>query len=341
VDASNLPVGSPVRQDAGVAIVGALVLTAAYAAVTVIAKETPALYVRQPWQDDPYDVLVSLDFIALPLLVAICVLRVQLCRRYEPLPIRRLIDLLRGCRVALGLSFVTQLAEWIAVLQSRDGGRWTLLTTWQVVVLGAFTAATIVFGVLLERARRAVCGTAHATAQPDWLADAVVLGLREACRLGPLRALAQSAVGWANLNVISRVRAHPIAAAALVAAVLTVPEVVAKIVLERYPASLVVFVFVVSTASLFALLVVVGAYLRVVAPNRARPSVWPCAAVVACTAGTLAVAFRDPLLQSVGSGSAHATTVMLTELLLGAGVAAGVLSLAAQTAFRRLRRYPR
>ena len=285
----------------------------------------------------PYDVLVSLDFVALPLLVVMGVLRVQLCRRYEPVPARRVVDLLRVCRVAVGLSLVTQAAEWIAVALGRNSGRWTAGTSWQVVALGALTVATIGSCVLLERARRGVSRATHAAAQPDWLADAVALSMREARLLGPLRELARSAVRWTDRRVIDRVRAHPIAAAALIAAVLTIPEVAAKIVLERYPASLVVFVFAVSTASLFALVVLVGAYLHVVAPTRARPSVWLCAAVVACTAGTLAVAFRDPLLGVLGTSDVHATTGTLTELLLGVGAAAGAVSLAAQATFQRVR----
>jgi len=58
----------------------------------------------------------------------------------------------------------------------------------------------------------------------------------------------------------------------------------------------VLFVFAVSTANLFAFVVIVGSYLRVVAAKRARPSVWLCAAVLACVGSTLAVSFRSSLL---------------------------------------------
>ena len=83
MDRSQLSVGDGVRQHVGRAIVGSLAVAAAYAVFTVLAKETPALYLHQPWQDDPYDALVSFDFVAVPLLVVIGGLRVQLCRRYE------------------------------------------------------------------------------------------------------------------------------------------------------------------------------------------------------------------------------------------------------------------
>jgi len=97
------------------------------------------LYLHQPWQDDPYDALVSSDFVALPLLVVIGVLPVQLCRRFEAQPARRLVGLLRVCGVAIDLSLATQLAEWVAVALGRHRGTWTwtLVTTRQVPALAS------------------------------------------------------------------------------------------------------------------------------------------------------------------------------------------------------------
>lgn len=126
---------------------------------TVLSKETPALDVRQPWHDDPYDVPVSLDFVALPLLVVIGLLRVQLCRRYSPLPARRLVDLLRVAGAALGVCLVTEGAEWVAVALDRHRATWTGVTSWQVVVLAVLTAATIGACVLVRRAARLVSPT--------------------------------------------------------------------------------------------------------------------------------------------------------------------------------------
>lgn len=148
----------------------------------------------------------------------------------------------------------------------------------------------------------------------------------------------RSAVRWTDQQMITRVRAHPIVAAVLVALGLTLPEVASKVVLEGYPAALVLVVFGFSAASLFAFVVLVGWYLGVVAPSRARPSVWLCAAVVACVAGPLAGAFRDFLLWAVGADQSHQTITTLAVLMLGAGVLAGTLSLVTQSAFRLLRR---
>ncbi len=260
----------------------------------------------------------------MPLLVAIGVLRVQLCRRCEPLPTRRLVDLLRVAGAALGVSLATEMAEWVAVALGRHRATWTAATEWQVAALAVLTAATIGARVLVRRAARAVSRIAAAAAQPDWLADAVALGLRATRVLGRNRGWALTVVRWTDARVIAWVRAHPIAAAGLLAAALALPFVAAKIVLEGYPAPLVLLVFAVVTASLFAFVVVVGAFLRVVAPRQATPPAWLITVVVACTSGTVAFAFHDSLLK-------HQTVTGLSALFFGAGVIAGTVSLALQT----------
>jgi len=135
-------------------------------------------------------------------------------------------------------------------------------------------------------------------------------------------------VRWADAQVVARARAHPIAAPGLLAAVLALPFVAAKIVLEGYPAPLVLLVFGLVAASLIVFVVVVGAHLRVVAPRQARTPAWLFTVMVACTAGAVAFAFHDSLL-------AHQTVKELSVLFFGAGVTAGAVSLALQTLWRR------
>jgi hypothetical protein len=335
---AQLSVGDRVRDQAGHAILSSLALAAAFATFTVATKETPALYLHQPWQDDPYDALISFDFVALPLLVIIGALRLPLCRRHEALPVRRVEDLLRVCRVAIALVLGTQVAEWIAVVRGTHAAQWNAASAGQLAVLATLTATSIAAGVLLRSARRELARANRAAAQPDWFADAVALGLREAPRLGPLRGLAEVAVRWVDQQLITRVRAHPIAAAMLVALVLTLPELTAKIVLEGYPIALVLVVFGVSVASLFAFLVLVGSYLRVVAPLRSSPSAWLCATVAACVAAPLAGAFRDSLLGTVGADQSHPRVRQLAVLMVAAGAVVGALSLAVQSALRHIRR---
>lgn len=323
----ELAVGDPARSRAGSAITASLGIVAVFAAVTAISKETPALDLRRPWQDDPYDVAVSLDFVILPLLVGIGVLRVQLCRRNEPLPARRLLDLLRVASAALAVSMVTELAEWIAVFRGQNWAGWTAATTWQVAGVALLTAATIRAWIRVRSATRTVTYATTAGPQPDWLADAVALGHR-AVRMGGHRTeWAHGIVDWTDTKLITRVRAHPIAAAGLLAVLLGSPIITAKIVLEGYRAPLVLLSFVFVTASLFAFVVAVGTYLRVVAPRNAKTPPWVSTLLAACIAGATAFALHDTLL-------AQQTVPGLSALFFGAAFAAGAASAVAQTLWR-------
>lgn len=111
---------------------------------------------------------------------------------------------------------------------------------------------------------------------------------------------------------------------------LTLPFVAAKIVLEGYPPPLVLLVFAFLVATLFAFVVVVGAYLRVVPPRQATAPAWLLAAVLAATAGAVAFAFHDSLL-------VHQTVAGLSVLYFGTAITAGTLSLGVRTVWQRPR----
>jgi hypothetical protein len=303
------------------AVVGSLALVAVFAVGMWLSKEISALDIRQPWQDDPYDVLVSLDFVVLPLLVAIGALRAQLCRRYSVLPARRLVDLLRVCRAAVGACLVTQLGLWVAVGLGLHRAEWTAVTAWQVAALAALTVAMIGAGVLLRRAGGAVNRIARADAQPDWLTDAVALGLRGSGLLHHQADRASDAVRWTDEHLVRRVRSHPVLAAALLADALALPYVAAKVLLS----------FALPAAALFALIMLVGRYLRVVAPRSDATSTGTSVAVVGCIVGTVIFAFHDSLLPQ------HQTAAQLNALLFGGAIAGGTVSLGAQLALRRVR----
>jgi hypothetical protein len=328
---SDLAVGERARDQAGMAVVGSLALVAVFAVGMWLSKEISALDIRQPWQDDPYDVLVSLDFVVLPLLVAIGALRAQLCRRYSVLPARRLVDLLRVCRAAVGACLVTQLGLWVAVGLGLHRAEWTAVTAWQVAALAALTVAMIGAGVLLRRAGGAVNRIARADAQPDWLTDAVALGLRGSGLLHHQADRASDAVRWTDEHLVRRVRSHPVLAAALLADALALPYVAAKVLVERYPPALVLLSFALPAAALFALIMLVGRYLRVVAPRSHATSTGTSVAVVGCIVGTVIFAFHDSLLPQ------HQTAAQLNALLFGGAIAGGTVSLGAQLALRRVR----
>lgn len=176
VQGSELVVGDPARRRAGTAIVASLALVSVFAAVSWLTKATASLDLHQPWRDDPYDVLVSLDFVALPVLVLMGAARTQLCRRYSLLPSRRIVDPIRVSRVAVGACLLTQAAEWIAVVLRLHYSSWNAATLWQVMALVVGTLGMTVAAARLRTAAHAVQQISRPGQQPDWLADTVTLG---------------------------------------------------------------------------------------------------------------------------------------------------------------------
>jgi len=116
----EVAVGDPARPVIGRALLAVTGLGVLLFGYVWLSKEIPVLYVREPWREDPYDALISFMFAALPLLVAAAAVRLRLCRRRAPLPIRRVLDLLRLCRLLTAAMAVTVATEWIAVLVVRD-----------------------------------------------------------------------------------------------------------------------------------------------------------------------------------------------------------------------------
>lgn len=296
-----------------------LALVSVFAIVNWFAKETPSLDLRQPWQDDPFDVLVSLDFVVLPGLLLLGALRTQLCRRYSTLPSRRVVDLLRVCGAAVGVCLITQAAEWVAVALRLHHASWNAATLGQVMALLAGTIAMMAAAARLRAASRAVQQASDPGPQPDWLADTVALGLNASGKLKRFAPYAIQLVRWVDLRILTRVRERPVWASMLVGAALALPFVAAKIVLEGYPPALALFSFLLPAMALFALIVIIGRYLRVVAPRSDFRPPGVTAAVVSCLTGPALFAFHDSLLP-------RNQTVAELYVLLVAGATAGGLA---------------
>ncbi len=332
VRSSDLVVGDPARHRAGTAIRAALVLLSVFAVVTWWTKETPSLDLRQPWQDDPYDVVVSLDFVVLPVLVLLGAARTQLCRRFSTLPSRRIVDLLRVCGVAVGVCLLTQAAEWIAVALRLHHARWNVATLWQVIGLLVGTLAMTAAASRLRAASHAVRRVSSPGPQPDWLTDTVALGLHASEKLGRYGTYASRLVRWIDVRILARVRERPVWTAVVVAAVLSLPIVAAKVVLEGYRPALALFSFLLPAMALFALIVIAGQYLRVVAPRSELRSPGVTATVVSCLSGPALFAFNDSLLPR------DQTVAGLYVLLVTGAMIGGLATLLVLHAINRVQR---
>src|SRR4051794_33148281 len=96
--------------------VGGAVSFTAFVGVTTQVR---ALRAHSPWQDDPYDVVVSFTQLLVPALAVAMAVRIAGRR-----PQSRLLDLLRGGRALVGMVAVTVVTGWVAVALGVHGDDW-------------------------------------------------------------------------------------------------------------------------------------------------------------------------------------------------------------------------
>ena len=108
---------------------------------TAFAAGTRRLRAHSPWQEDPYDVVVSFTELLVPALAVALVARIAGRRPQPPLT-----DLLRGGRALVGMVAVTAVTDGVAVALRVHAGAWggtgrLLIAALAVVTLAAATAA--------------------------------------------------------------------------------------------------------------------------------------------------------------------------------------------------------
>jgi hypothetical protein len=303
IEPDVLAVGDARRAAAGGLAVRSLMFAVGFAAVLWLFKEVPFLYAAEPWRDDPYDAFVSFAIAAIPLVGAAALVRLASCRRSEPLPVRRLWELIALARTATTIALVVIAVEWASVLLRANRAAWQPTTVAVLVILGGCSAAAVWVVIGLRNGAARV--PRPATAEPDLLSDAVRLALRESVVLGPLASRARRMIVWCDRQTVARVRRHPLLAAAAVASIMGIGFAIPKIVFERYRPSLVAFVFVVSACSFFALVVVVAARLGLVAQHSAHPRTATVTVTAMSAAIPAAVTFRNVLWWTVGTTEAR------------------------------------
>lgn len=296
-----LPVGDAARPLTGRAVRGSLLAALVFLTVTWAGKGLPALYAHEPWQDDPYDAVVSFSMWCVPLLLGLGALRIALCRRLEPLPLRRAVDVVRWSRVTLAVALVTLGSEWVSVALHDRGRTWDGTTALLVVALAAATALAAAAARDVHRALRALRRSGQVPAEPDWLDDLVDLGERAVVLLGRWRGPGLRAVRWADRELLARVRRRPLVAVGAFSLVFGVGVSAPQVVLEQYAWTMALFYVSVTACSVFAFVVVAGAHLRLVSPSESAPGTAVRSFVAACASVPLAVGFRGSLWWVVGT----------------------------------------
>lgn len=322
----ELPVGAPVRDRAGRALLGAALLGAAFTVFAAVTTQDRAVRAHSPWQDDPYDALVSFTQLLVPVMVAAGVARAQLCRRLEPLPAARLDGLVRAARLVVLLVAATAGVDVVAVALGTHREAWTPVTAAISLAAGALVGAA---GVVWLRLR-AVDVPGGRGAGPDWAADAGALLRAWATSPSPLRAPLRRAARVVDRLVDGWVRPRPVTAAAALALAAGGLESAVIGWREKGFGALLAFVVVVEVTSVFSALVAANGYLRVLRVDRPLGRVRRLVLVTgtaACFGLSLAVAFRDPLWRLLGLGDGVDTLGQLEAVAAAGAVVAALLAL--------------
>ncbi|MER6738572.1 hypothetical protein [Streptomyces puniciscabiei] len=286
-----------------------------FEALTVLATQDKSVRAASPWQDDPYDVMVSLAQFAVPMLALVIASRLLAWR--APGGVDRVRQTVRAAGAMVTLVGLTVVSEWAAVVArtpASSSGTWAAVLIGGLAVNSVLTAAV---AVLLVRGHRG-----HGSAGPwrhDWLGDAVFL-----CRRIPVlrRGAGPDAAVWVRRHAMTVfVTLSTLAAAALTSA---------QAIGEGWTDPLLTAWFLVVTAtSNLAFCVISNAVAGFVArPPRTRPRrIAEASAVAGCVAISVATAFRDALWPVFGTGTLTSVPA-LAALTLGAGLATSLVTAA-------------
>jgi hypothetical protein len=334
-----LRVGDPQRVLIGRSIQLTLLVAILFVGFAVAVKDIRALSAVAPWSEDPYDAFFSFAPFFVGLLAALSVVRLLLCRRVEPLPVARVIDLIRSCQVILGSVLVSLGAGWVSVGFSASGSssatRVFLVVGLAIETTTAVVAATVLWTTTTELASIGPRPTGGA----DWLTDAMILGERLSSRLGPGREVVRRGLHLIDRTLVVGVRRSPFVAA-LVASLAFGTFVGLGAILEQDPAILVVLLVSIGTGGMLAFLVTAGSYIGLVrgsSPGVRLPRPLAHATLAAAASLPVAVAFRDSLWWIIGTATVNARLDQLAELLAAVAVATFLVVLIGEMIVRRRR----
>jgi hypothetical protein len=339
-----IPVGDPARELTRRGVLAMLLAAAGFVFFAYVTSHIAAVRDVTPWQDDPYDVVVSFTLFFVPLAAGLMLLRVPLCRRAQPLPASRLSGIQRaGTIVAISIG-ATLVADWSAVAVGAQRASWTGVTTLAVDALGLLTLVLVGAVVMHARAVMSFRHQGSPEAGPDWLDDAVALFVLTSARIHP-RFGAAAAQGSA-LVIEGRhgVRRHPVAttlgASLLFGLALSLGEIIGGGGSSSAATAIRTFILygLIGGAGMAAFLTVAGRYLHLLRAEQPRPaSRWPIfgtSLTVAAASIPMTVAFRDQISAST-TGVLHADNFEeLLGLVILIAIVAAVTTLALSAAIR-------
>jgi hypothetical protein len=280
-----------------------------------VTTQVKSVRAAGPWQDDPYDVVVSFTEFLVPALLCLIASRMLLWRGGEPQPMFRMVQLLRASTVCALFVTATAVADWTAVVLRADRAAWAWPTTPALACgLAALTAGAVASVAIQRKVLRRL--PSERARDGDWLDDLALLPARLTGRESARRPRCRTAM-------IAVVRRRFAAVAALAAALAVT---LAQAVGEGWTDPLLFgFGVLVGAGGFFGMAILCNRYLVIATqpPVTGRVRRACRAAGVAAALGLPAtVAVRGEVLHLIGAGADDSPGFLLLLAITGAAAAA-------------------
>lgn len=305
----------PAARASLVAISAALGNAVLFESLTLLETQDRAVRVASPWQNDPYNTMVSFAVFTVPMICLVVAMRLTVWR--QPGESDRAQQTLRAIAMATCIVAVTLAVEWAAVGLRAHRNAWDARTGW--LISGLATSTIFTAWVVIRLARTGVLRRHGRAWEHDWLGDMVQAG-------SAVPLLRQ----WVTPRRAEWVRQHAVSVFASVSLCGSLVVIAALAVGERWTNPLLIaWAVAVETTSNFAFCIISNAIAGFIArpargTSRRRLELATLAGFVAVQ---LAVAFHTALWRGLG-GSDLSSVVDLVALTFGAGLFAWVLTFA-------------
>jgi hypothetical protein len=289
-------------------ILTSLATAGLFEALTLVATQDKTVRAASPWQDDPYDAVVSLAVFTVPMLALAIAQRLPAWR--APGGPDRVQQLTRAAGVMIALVGLTAGFEWASVIGRVHASAWDTRTAVLIAGLVAVTALTVALAVPLVRGLGSPAGWRH-----DWLGDVVLVWGK------PLRVATPQAADWVRRHALAVFAALSLIAGAGMAGSLAVGESWTDPVLIGWAVA-------VLTTSYLAFCVISNALAGFIArpPRTPRRRAAETSVVAGGVGIQVAVAFRDVLWRALGLDGSLTSVPALVALTFGAGLLTAVVT---------------
>jgi dienelactone hydrolase len=289
-----LPAGHQAPSAAVTALWVSVAGAAAFTVFAFLTTQVHAVRAGSPWQDDPYDGVVSFTQFVVPALAVLTVTRARLLGGGGPQPVFRVAQLLRAALVCTLLVTATVVTDWLAVTVRADHRLWNHTTPWLITALVPLTAAVAAGLLTQRRAFRRLPPRDARGPEGDWLDDLPALTEapapflpRSARRLAGVMSRAD-VTGFARRHVLTLAAAAALLSGVVLSTGMTLGEHWTDPLLFGTATAI-------GAGGFFSLFMVCNTALRIVVPHAndatpvARPSRTHRSARIATVAGALAL----------------------------------------------------